>query len=309
MALSSEIYWHNRLQDRFRPALHLERELGLAYDKAYEQIYAAYYELISPYRIGDTYDFKLLASHLNMGGMFEKTYNKFTSLLTLIDKTVHNMRVAETDKVGLLMMDTFKENFYRVLYKVEKDVGHQLAFTLLSKERLEQVLHTNWSRDGGEFSSRIWINKRHLNKQLRELITNSIASGKSPIQTSILLQEATGNSFYNCKRIIRTETMAIITDSDAAAFQEAGIDEYEVLSTFDRRTSIVCQKQDGKKYPVSEMKISTNAPPFHPNCRTTIIPVMKEPSQMRTAKDSSGRPIKVPANMTYEQYQAKHLIN
>jgi SPP1 gp7 family putative phage head morphogenesis protein len=56
----------------------------------------------------------------------------------------------------------------------------------------------------------------------------------------------------------------------------AGVKEYEILAVQDRRTSKVCKEQDGKIYKFNKMEVGVNYPPFHPNCRTTIIPVLED---------------------------------
>jgi len=45
----------------------------------------------------------------------------------------------------------------------------------------------------------------------------------------------------------------------------------KIIATLDKRTSAICRVQDGRVYPVGKGA----RPPFHPNCRSTVVPVMK----------------------------------
>jgi SPP1 gp7 family putative phage head morphogenesis protein len=45
----------------------------------------------------------------------------------------------------------------------------------------------------------------------------------------------------------------------------------KIIATLDMRTSAICRMQDGKVYPVGKGP----RPPFHPNCRSTVVPVLK----------------------------------
>lgn len=46
---------------------------------------------------------------------------------------------------------------------------------------------------------------------------------------------------------------------------------YQIVATLDARTSLICISQDGKVYKIG----SGIQPPFHPNCRTVTIPILK----------------------------------
>jgi SPP1 gp7 family putative phage head morphogenesis protein len=81
----------------------------------------------------------------------------------------------------------------------------------------------------------------------------------------------------------------------------------KIIATLDTRTSPICRVQDGKVYPVGKGP----RPPFHPNCRSTVVPVLKSwkemgidlkqaPKGTRAAMDGS-----VPEDVTYPQWLKK----
>jgi SPP1 gp7 family putative phage head morphogenesis protein len=54
------------------------------------------------------------------------------------------------------------------------------------------------------------------------------------------------------------------------------VQQYQILAAVDCRTSDICEEMNGKVFDFGTEQVGVNYPPFHPNCRTTIIPVLKE---------------------------------
>lgn len=287
----------------------MELEISRHYATAYETIVRALDEFLAPYKLANgSIDFELLRLDMAVKHTLNHTIARHQKLLSLIDKISEDLGKQEILTLENLLMDTYKTNYYENLYRIEKSMRYKMDFSLLSQQRLKQVIHTKWAKDGREFSSRIWRDKRHLNREVRRLINDSIATGKSPLQTAQALQQTTQNTLYNCKRLARTETCAILSESDNASYAEAGITKYQILSTFDAKTSDICQKQDGKIYETDKQTIGTNAPPFHPNCRTTTTPYFEVAEELRFARDFKGNKVRVPRNMTYQEFKRAHSI-
>lgn len=76
------------------------------------------------------------------------------------------------------------------------------------------------------------------------------------------------------------------------------------MATLDNRTSSICQEKDGEHYPVDDIQVGINYPPFHPNCRTTTIKYREDyGDRTRMAKDKDGNNVKVPLGMNYEGWK------
>ena len=58
-------------------------------------------------------------------------------------------------------------------------------------------------------------------------------------------------------------------------YEEAGLDEYEILSAQDERTCPICSKLNGKRFKLSEAEAGVNFPPLHSNCRCAVLGVIK----------------------------------
>ncbi|HID0855721.1 minor capsid protein [Clostridium botulinum] len=90
--------------------------------------------------------------------------------------------------------------------------------------------------------------------------------------------------------IVPEEYKQIVNAIFANSYIGSGVvKEYEILATLDLHTSKICRLLDGKVFKVSEKEIGVNAPPFHPNYRTTIIPYFPDTLDIeRIARDYEG---------------------
>lgn len=113
---------------------------------------------------------------------------------------------------------------------------------------------------------------------------------------------------YCARRIVRTESAYVANAAQAKAYGEAGIDRYRFVATLDSRTCECCGALDGKVFELAKAKPGTNYPPMHPFCRSTTIADFGDDELEgleRRAKDKDGNTVKVPADMTYEQWRRK----
>lgn len=303
-------YWEWRMTDAFRQVDDLELEISRLYAKAYESIWKEFEKLTAKYRFADG---TLDVARFEMASKFDAKLNREAArqfqFLNNLDETINKLGKSEIQSIEELLMQIYKKNYYQTLFEMESGLGYRTEFALVSPERLKQVVHTKWSEDGIKFSDRIWRDKYKLNKDLRAIIQDGFFTGKSRKQMATILHKDMSGALYNSKRIIRTECAAIITKSDLAAYEEIGFGELIILSTFDKRTSKICAKKDGTRLKLSEAKIATNVPPFHPNCRTTVEPYMKETTSIRYARGIDGKRVLIPTTMTYEEFKRLHLIN
>lgn len=93
------------------------------------------------------------------------------------------------------------------------------------------------------------------------------------------------------RTLIRTTTTAVQNHAHLATFQAQGknITEYfEFSATLDVRTSSICRSADGRRFKHDDPRALI--PPLHPNCRSTIIPIL---NMRGLSKDVRERAIKV----------------
>lgn len=310
MAMPNKAYWDKRMIERFRPVENLEKEMGEKYVQAYNKVFEDYTNMLKPYKLADgSYNFERLERDMFYSRASSAKVGRYQGLLDRMDKIINNLGVDQESSFESLLMNTYQENYHELLFEVGKANGHQLQFNQLDPRRLKQTVHTAWAKDGHEFSDRIWHDKQLLSGNLRKVMDNAIASGENPRNTARLLANATNNSYSNARRVIRTETTAIVAESDKATYDELGMEKYTYNASFDDRTSDVCGDMDGETFYLNQMSPGTNAPPMHPNCRSTIeaVPITKTQLSTKYARGADGKPIRIPQSMTFTEYKKKVL--
>jgi SPP1 gp7 family putative phage head morphogenesis protein len=111
---------------------------------------------------------------------------------------------------------------------------------------------------------------------------------------------------HQAAAIVRTSANHVVNRASEATYAENKdvIKGVKIVATLDEKTSAVCRAEDGKVYPINEGP----RPPFHPNCRSKISPVLKSwkelgidlkeaPEGTRASMDGQ-----VPANLTYNEW-------
>ena len=95
-----------------------------------------------------------------------------------------------------------------------------------------------------------------------------------------VIMDRFGVGYRAAECLMRTETSYVQNQTAAKSYEDAGCTDYEILTASDRRTCSRCAAQNGKRYPFTAMQPGENAPPFHPNCRCTILPVVGEEERL-----------------------------
>ena len=127
--------------------------------------------------------------------------------------------------------------------------------------------------------NRIWTNNNRLLETLNEQLIHCVASGKKTTELKNLLQERFGVSYSTANRLVRTELAQIQTQAAKQRYVDYGLKEYEILGNDDDSCgnhSVDCHEMNGKRFYYADMVIGKNAPPFHPNCKCCIVPVIED---------------------------------
>lgn len=191
--------------------------------------------------------------------------------------------------------EIYSESYYQKHYDLQSRAGWLNEAAKLTPEMIEDAVSYPWS--GAMFSDRLWQNKEALLFNIREVITQGLVQGKGLPETSKALAGKMGQSYKAAERLVRTETNHLHNRADLAAYEAAGVDEYEFMATLDSRTCEVCGALDGKRFKLSEAKTGENYPPMHPNDRCTTVEYDPE-----DAADWAASGKKMPESMTYEEW-------
>lgn len=218
-----------------------------------------------------------------------------------------------TDDVDAVLQDTYREGYYRSLYEVQKGVAVGFEVAKLDSNLVKRIINKPWHIDGSDFSSSIWNNKAKLLGVIDKEISKMVLTGSSPEKTIRAIQNQMHTSKSNAQRLVLTESAFFTTRAQADSYGELGIELYEVNATLDKRTCDLCGSFDGKKFPVIEMEVGVNAPPFHPRCRCTTCPYDEDSDVFgvgtRAARDENGKTVSVPGDMTFEEWKKKFVDN
>lgn len=223
---------------------------------------------------------------------------------------VHEVTGSLSKGLQALLAGIYTDGFYRTIFEYQKAESESDPFARLNADRVDRILKNPWSRDGTEFSERIWRERDKLVRELHTGLTQSMIRG-DPLEKMIKhVMERFDVSRANASRIVRTESAEFAVLSQRDALRALGVKEYEVCGTLDGKTCTICGEMDKKVFPMSLFKTGMTAPVFHPNCRCCISPHVKEeiPGK-RAARGPDGKTYYVPSDMNYSEWKKKYVDN
>ena len=244
-----------------------------------------------------------------------KTYNmsikarmsRYEALMLQIDAVLDNLYSYNYEELGKeALKDIYTQSYNRTWYDFDLYRGFHAEFAQISIRDIEELI--KYPFNGANFSDRIWKQKDHLLSTIKESITTNLVQGVNPYLLSDNVAAKFNTKKFEAARLLQTEAAFIIEQGTLAAYKEEGVTKYKILATLDMKTSEVCQEQDGKTYDIEEYVTGKTAPPFHPFCRSTTIPVVDDEEGKRIARDVEGNNIEVPSSMTYNQWYKEYII-
>ena len=204
------------------------------------------------------------------------------------------------------LMHIYEDNYRQMWYNFDIYTGFHHEFAQINPYDVEQLIA--YPFNGQNFSERLWKQKDYLQSKLKEALTTVLVLGQDPARLSKVFAKAFQAREYEAYRLLHTETSFVMEQSTLASYKESGVEQYQILATLDNKTSQICRDQDGKIYKVEDATVGTNYPPFHMFCRTTTVPDYGEKSEgVRMARDSTGKAVEVPADMTYREWEKKYI--
>ena len=237
---------------------------------------------------------------------YEYRMKRLASLLQNTEKRIKELYGITLEDTTSFLKSIIPEAYYHTIFDIAKGTGIEPNFAAVNEKLINSIVKEPWS--GKNYSKRIWSNMDKLENELRDVLTEAAMSGESIGKTSRKVAESFNTASYNAERLIRTETTYACNRAEIASYNELDIDRYKYVATLDTRTSPICQQLDGKIFETEKARAGLNLPAMHPNCRSTTIPYFEdfEPTE-RAARDADGKPIRVPANMTYPEWYDKYV--
>lgn len=234
---------------------------------------------------------------------------RLEQLQNQLDATMQQVYRQEKVKSRDFYLDLGNEAYYRAVFDIQQRSGVAFPFAAVDQKAIEQVINSKWS--GANYSQRIWNNTQALAQDVKEELLINLVTGRTDREAaeSIANQFAVGAS--QARRLVRTESCNLANQMEMLSYEECGIETYIYVATLDLKTSEICRKLDGKRFPVKDQQPGKNCPPMHPWCRSTTICDIsdEELAQMkRRARDPvTGKNKTVNANMTYEEWYQQNV--
>ena len=261
-------------------------------------------------QVGDPEKREALLNAINSAGAYRYRITRIEELNKDINRRCRELYKTENRHITSALRNVAEDSYYHEIFSIQKGTGLGFSFSKFSRQDVDRILRSNWS--GGNYSQRIWKDVSGMTARLKNELLVSMLSGRSNEKTARIFQEQFGVNAFCARRIVRTESAYVANAAQKSAYSEAGIDRYRFVATLDSRTCECCAALDGKVFDLAKAKPGTNYPPMHPFCRSTTIADFGDEELAgleRRAKDKDGNAVKVPADMTYDDWYEKYVGN
>lgn len=228
------------------------------YNQKIEELYAMYRDTGSEY-------IKIEIDRLNARAKITRLQALQGAINVELTKVTHEYQMTLEDTLIGLFTEQYKE--------VSELLG--IMAPVINREAIKTIIEYPYA--GKMFSDRIWDNKDALVKHIKQNLTAGIIRGDSIQKMSRQLKKDLNVLYYQAERLVRTETNYAMNQGHLKGYADSGVvEKYEFLAAIDSRTSKLCKNQNGKVHKLSDATVGVNYPPLHPNCRSTVIPVLED---------------------------------
>lgn len=241
--------------------------------------------------------------------------NRLEALKLRVQQKAEEAFGNEVDSIDNFARDAYMRGYYRTAYEIQKGLGLGWNVGVLDDAAIDEIIKKPWCPDGKNFSSRIWTRKTQMVDELHRELLRTTLLGEHPTKAIDRMLKYVDNSFGNARhaagRLAMTEAAYFGSKGQQDSFNLLGVEEYEIVATLDNSTSKICREMDGKHFPMSEFKAGVTAPPFHPYCRTCTCPYFDDEfteKDIRSARNEEGEVYHVPADMKYEEWKKKYVV-
>lgn len=170
---------------------------------------------------------------------------------------------------------SFEKYLYDVAeYAYRKSVGGRAG--AINRPAFEEVIKTPFN--GRNYSAQLWGNTDALADSLKKVFRQGFIRGDSPQDMAREIQKEFNVARSRAETLIRTDATAVVNRATIKRYKREGLKYYRVLVVLDDRTTQICRNiaQEDKLYKLEDAQVGVNMPPFHYNCRSTIMPDEEE---------------------------------
>lgn len=167
------------------------------------------------------------------------------------------------------------KSFEKYLYDVAEYAykkAHGGRTGAVNRPAFEEVIKTPFN--GRNYSEQLWGNTDTLADSLKKVFRQGFIRGDSPHEMAREIRKEFNVARSRAETLVRTDATAIINRATIKRYKREGLKYYRILVVLDNRTTQICRRiaQEDKLYKLEEAQVGVNMPPFHYNCRSTIMP-------------------------------------
>ena len=220
---------------------------------------------------------------------------------------VHTQQFAEemaadiNAEMTAFLSKQYQSSYYQAAYHTQSLMGNYQTFRQVPKKQILAAIQEPWN--ALNYSERIWRQRDTLIIKLQQEITRSFIAQEASERTTERISQAFNTQTSNVRRLVETETAYVQEKALINSFTELNVKQYQILATLDKHTSSTCRHLDKKVVNVSDCKLGVTAPPFHPYCRSTMIPYV--PLNSRASRPDTKTEY-IP-DTTYQEWEDKYL--
>lgn len=292
-------YWSERSDEIFR---YLDRkdidffaELNKVYQEQANEMQKAFYDFVSKYSENGSMSYQEALQRLKGTDLSDYRANakkyreqaeKDPELLKRLNEQYTTARATRLESLQLDMLfragiarGIIAEKFESYLQKMAL-MGYKKAMSgrtgTINEPALKELVRTPFN--GYNYSQQLWGNTDNLVKDLKKVLKTGFVRGDHPRTMARDLAQKYKVANSRAETLIRTDGTMIVNRSAVQRYKDAGLKYYRILVHLDNRTTEICKKihAEDKRYLIDEMQAGVNAPPFHFNCRSGVIPDEEE---------------------------------
>ena len=158
------------------------------------------------------------------------------------------------------------------------------AFATIDAQGAKHIANQIWAADSKSWSERVWKNLGDLQRTLNEGLIDCVITGKKTTELKKKLMERFDVSYSRAETLVRTEMAHVETQAALDRYKSSGVEKVRIVVDPDEKTCKECSKWDDKIINITDIHTGANCPPFHPNCRCAIAPVVKDKKEEAVTK-------------------------
>lgn len=292
-------YWSNRSDEIFR---YLDRkdidffaELNKVYQEQANEMQKDFYDFVSKYSENGSMSYQEaiqrlkgtdLSNYRENARKYREQAEKDPELLKRLNEQYASSRATRLDALQLDML--FRAGVARGLIADKFEIylqkmalmGYKKAMSgrtgAINEPALKELVRTPFN--GYNYSQQLWGNTDNLVKDLKKVLKVGFVRGDHPRTMARDLAQRYKVANSRAETLIRTDGTMIVNRAAVQRYKDAGLKYYRILVHLDNRTTEICKRihAENKRYLIDEMQAGVNAPPFHFNCRSGVMPDEEE---------------------------------